>query len=152
MTSQGQTLLHPLDPLTPQEISQSSQIIRKNYSNTSWIFNSITLQEPPKALLLETPELGSIPRKSFVILIERETGKVSEAVINLSENKLESCTAVHAGNQPTLTPQDCFEAERITKEDGEVRRRCADLGFWNMDLVVADPWHVAYSSIKYKSQ
>lgn len=138
---------HPLDPLTPSEISKSSRLIRQGHPNErGWIFNSITLLEPPKHVLLpyllnESPlDTTSIPRKSFSILIEKGTGNVYEVVVNLSDENIERFDAVPTECQPTLTPEDCFEAERIVKADTEVRQRCFRLGFENMDLIVADPW------------
>ncbi len=142
--------IHPLDPLTTNEISKSSRLIRKIHPNQSgWIFNSITLLEPPKSVLLpflsknnedSAADIPLIPRKSFVILIEKGSGNVYETVVNLSDERIERFEAISAGCQPTLTPEDCIEAERICKSDSDVRRRCFRLGLENMDLIVADPW------------
>lgn len=142
--------VQPLDPLTSIEISKSSRLIREIHPNQSgWIFNSITLLEPPKDVLLPfllkddekyPKDMTSIPRKSFSILIEKGTGNVYEAVVNLSEDNIERFDAIPTGFQPTLTPEDCLEAERIVKADSEVQRRCCLLGLENMDLIVADPW------------
>lgn len=141
---------HPLDPLTPLEITKSSRLIRETHPNQKgWIFNSITLLEPQKRDLLplllisdenQPKDFTFIPRKSFAILIEKETGNVFEVVVNLSDDKVERFDAVPTGFQPTLTPEDCLEAERIVKADPEVRRRCHLLGLEDMDLIVADPW------------
>lgn len=141
---------HPLDPLSSNEILKSSHLIREIHPNPrGWIINSIVLLEPPKNVLMpyllkddeKYPiDIESIPRKSFSILIEKGTGNVFEVVVNLSSENIERFDAVPSGLQPTLTPEDCFEAERIVKTDPEVRRRCFRLGLENMDLVVADPW------------
>lgn len=139
------TKIHPLDPLTPIEISKTSRLIRENHSSQNgWMFNSIALLEPPKKLLLpflsKSDADASIPRKSFAILIEKGTGNVYEAVVNLTDDRIECFDAVPTGFQPTLTPEDCFEAERIGKADSEVQKRCLRLGLENMDLIVGDPW------------
>lgn len=139
---------HPLDPLSSTEISKSSRLIRESHPNQKgWLFNSITLLEPPKKELLpyllnneEQAPKNCIPRKSFSIIIEKGTGNVYEVVVNLSEENVERFDAVPTGFQPTLTPEDCFEAERIVKSDSEVQKRCLILGLENIDLVVADPW------------
>jgi len=47
---------------------------------------------------------------------------------------------MEAGLQPTLSPEDCLESERIVRESEEVQKRCLLLGLENMDLVTADPW------------
>lgn len=147
------TILHPLDPLTSVEISKSSRLIRETHPNKNgWIFNSITLLEPPKNELLpflskdglinRKDMAASIPRKSFIILIEKGTGKVYEVVVNLSTISIERFDTVPLGYQPTLTPEDCIEAEKICKSDSEVQKRCVRLGLEDMALIAGDPWCV----------
>jgi len=141
---------HPLDPLSAGEVSKSSKIIRENYPNEKWIFNSITLKEPEKSLLLDNTEesLDVIHREAFLLLIEAGTGQVVEAVVDLLSETIEKFTRIPSGNQPTLTPEDCLEAERIAKSDQGVRLRCAKLGFSDMELVAGDPWCVKQCIIK----
>lgn len=143
--------LHPLDPLTSAEISAASQIIRENHQSAhGWIFNSILLQEPPKnqlapLLLLEDEEAlanAAIPRKAFVTLIEKVSGTVYEVLANLTDGVVERFEKMPPGSQPTLSPEDCLESERIVRESPEVQERCRQLGLENMDLVTADPWYV----------
>ncbi|ODN02138.1 Copper amine oxidase 1 [Orchesella cincta] len=144
---------HPLDPLTPEEISTASRVIRENHQSAhGWIFNSITLQEPSKQvlapLLLEESNLENVelPRKAFVLLIEKLSGTVYEVVVNLTDGAVEKFEKVPQGFQPTLSPEDCLESERIVRESTEVQERCRNLGLNNMDLVTADPWSVGYNA------
>ena len=138
--------LHPLDPLTPSEISETSRIIRGKYPNRKWIFNSITLKEPPKAQLIQflAAEVDNnelvIPRKSFTLLIERFSGKVFEVTTNLSQRLIEKFTEAPFGSQPTFTIEDSLIAEDIIKKDVEVQKRCAKIGIEDMDMIVSDPW------------
>ncbi|CAG7837998.1 unnamed protein product [Allacma fusca] len=141
--------MHPLDNLTAQEISSVSLLIKQKLASaTKTVFNSITLQEPPKAVLL--PFLNGeiqddIPRRALAILIEKGTGNVTEVVVNLTSKVIETWTIVEKGYQPTLSPDDCFDAERIAKSDPKVIERARVLGYENVDLVVADPWSIGYS-------
>lgn len=148
-------LLHPLDSLTPEEISAASRIVRENHQSPhGWIFNSITLQEPPKKelaplLLQESEELiasASIPRKAFVSLIEKQSGTVYEVVVNLTDEVVERFEKMAPGLQPTLSPEDCLESERIVRESPEVQERCRKLGLEDMNLVTADPWSIGYNA------
>lgn len=74
-------LSHPLGPLTADEISQSSTLIRAQWpEGTGFIFKVLTLLEPPKAELvpyLEAERAGqtpkSIDRKSQVVYYLRTT-------------------------------------------------------------------------------
>ena len=69
-----QTVAHPLAPLSGEEISAASQIIRGLWpDNTVLQFKVVTLEEPPKAQVLPYLEaehagssLPSIERKVFV--------------------------------------------------------------------------------------
>lgn len=42
--------------------------------------------------------------------------------------------------QPVATPDDCFEAEAIAKQDATVKKLLADRGITDTDLVACDPW------------
>lgn len=74
-------LSHPLGPLTADEISHSSALIRAQWpEGTGFIFKVLTLFEPPKAELvpyLEAERAGQTPkpidRKSQVVYYLRNT-------------------------------------------------------------------------------
>lgn len=69
-----QDISHPLAPVTANEITHASQLIRRLWpANTSLQFKAVTLEEPPKTLVLPYLEaehtgrpLPSIDRKVFV--------------------------------------------------------------------------------------
>jgi len=69
-----QTVSHPLAPVTADEITHASQLIRQLWpSNTNLQFKVVTLEEPPKAQVLPYLEaehtgapLPSLERKVFV--------------------------------------------------------------------------------------
>ncbi len=72
---------HPLGPLTAQEISQSSALVRGSWPHTiDCHFKVITLLEPPKVELapyLAAKRLGQMPasidRRAFVVYYFRGT-------------------------------------------------------------------------------
>jgi len=144
----GSTLIHPLDPLTPSEITDTTRLIRTAYPHKKWIFNSITLIEPQKILVLEyiaaegrqDCKVPFIPRRSKTLLIENFTGKVFEVKVNLSSKVIEKYGEVPPGNQPTFTIEETILAEDIIRKDIEVQKRCFKLGLEDMDMVIADPW------------
>lgn len=138
--------LHPLDPLTEAEINITSTIIR-NFRNDNWIFNYIVLQEPEKSVLLPyflentNPQYLSIPRKSFVVLLDRQINRAYEVVVNLDRRQVESWNAAPSDVHPSFTPEEMLDAERVVREDSGVRERCRRLGWTDMSLVNADPWY-----------
>jgi primary-amine oxidase len=153
----AQTPAHPLDPLSPAEISLTASIITTTQaSNTGWLFNWITLLEPEKSVLLPLLFVGDnersrIPRRSFTVLIERRTGRVFEIIVNLNLRRVEKVEQLPPGTQPTLTPEELTSAENIFKADAAVRERCARLGFTDMANVVGDSWLVNNSFISLNS-
>lgn len=109
---------HPLDPLTSEEISTTRDVIEasKKRAATRYIYNYITLQEPPKSVLLPfflgntDPPMSVYPRKSFSVLIERGTWNVYECVVNLDTKQVESMVQVF-DVQPSLSPEDLLLSE-----------------------------------------
>lgn len=132
---------HPLDPLRPAEISSCSALIRYKYPK-NWIFNTITLLEPPKySQVLQNLAPIPIPRKAVALVIEKDNGNEIEFIVNLTEEKIESMTPIKDPESHfSLSSEDCINAERIILSDETVQRRCRELGFPNMDLIVADAW------------
>ncbi len=149
---------HPLDPLSADEVTVTRDLLLAAYKGkfpsaaSPPIFNLVTLEEAPKAELLAFDAgTGPVPaRKGFAILqppraafAENETYAVVEAVVNLTSQEVEQWKLVE-GVQPLITPEDCFEAERICKADAEVCELLASrYGITDVEADVAcDPWSV----------
>ena len=76
---------HPLEPLTTEEISATTEILRaKQKLKDSHKFVSVVLREPPKEKVLGFRNGDYIEREAFAILLDRSDGKAYEAVISLS--------------------------------------------------------------------
>lgn len=147
---------HPLDPLTVEEIKTVSSIIRKERGNEVFIFNSITLKEPPKDKMmaflgwdttLSKPE--SIEREAFVVLIDRPSGLVHEITVSITNSKITDWKRIE-GVQPTLHVMEMLEAEAIMLKDERVIEECRKLEITDMENVFADTWGVGYHKIKGK--
>lgn len=146
--------------MTADEIRRTTQIITasRKRAETRYIFNWITLQEPPKSVLLPyflsdtDPPFNVAPRRSFTVLIERGNGLVHEVIVNLDTGKVESFTDVAPGLEPSLSPEDMLNAETVARMNDTVQARCADLGYPNMSLVNADAWSMGYVGDKPEFQ
>jgi primary-amine oxidase len=139
---------HPLDPLTTDEVIQTASLIRKDKGETDFIFNTITLREPPKDVMMayldwdktaSKPE--SIEREAFVIIIERPSGHVHEAIVSLTQNKIKSWMNIK-GVQPILTLDEMGEVEAMVIKHPLVAAECAELGITDMSMVYCDPWAI----------
>lgn len=137
---------NPLDPLTAEEIQETVRIIQLILPETL-VFNWITLKEPEKHLLLPyflqgtTPPPYSIPRKAFVILMERKHNIIQEIVVNLDAGKIETLEILPPDTQPAFSDHEHNYCVDIAKRDPRVQDRIRQLGF-NISLVRASCWTV----------
>ncbi|KAJ1551304.1 hypothetical protein HK096_001532, partial [Nowakowskiella sp. JEL0078] len=155
--------LHPLEPLTENEITRTVNVLKTSHSSAehpkslttrisqdTTIFNAISLLEPTKKKLVEYEvaklagrELPFVAREALVTLILAD-GCVVEAVVDVETNKISSLKELEHGLQPPLTPDDCLQVEKIAIEDDGVLKECAKCGFTNPSLIICDPWSVGY--------
>ncbi|KAI8475788.1 MAG: copper amine oxidase [Monoraphidium minutum] len=135
---------HPLDQLTPAEVSRAAAAARAVPGALR--FNTIMLQEPPKRQLIDWyngrgPEP---PRRGVVWVLNPPHGKLFEAVVDLPpaggpDTVLE--WTLMDGLQPTATPDDCTLAEEIILKDKRVMAMVAErYGITDPALIVFDPW------------
>ncbi|CAL8074404.1 unnamed protein product [Orchesella dallaii] len=144
---------HPLDPLTPAEIQLSVDIVHNTFPiirDQDWRFNWITLKEPEKVLLLPSflgatdPSINSIPRKAFIILMERKTNTIAELIVNLNTRTVEEFSKLPQGTQTFYNKIDELIAEEAVRKDEEIKRRCREMGWSDMNDVVMEFWSVTY--------
>ncbi|KAJ3121576.1 hypothetical protein HK098_003581 [Nowakowskiella sp. JEL0407] len=157
--------MHPLTPLSAEEIAQTVAILKAapstassydvslatRVADTSTIFNTITLLEPAKKTIVAydaavyegtTPE--PVPRVSLATILLAD-GTLVEAEVDLGLNQVVKMKDLGKGLQPTLTPDDCLEVERIAIEDERVLSECAKCGFTDRTLIICDPWSIGYA-------
>lgn len=151
---------HPLDQLSAAEITQAAALATKyatSVSKPSPRFNTITLavrytkharktpstsipKEPTKAQLIAFNKSGTVPpRCAFCILQFPPSLDIVEATIDLPAGKVLQWINV-PNAQPVATPDDCFAAEAIAKQDETVKKLLAARGITDTDLVACDPW------------
>lgn len=142
---------HPLDPLSADEISLASKIV-KAYTGLSadnvvkyLRFVAISLQEPPKKEYIS----GSpTKRRAEIVTLDPATTLGAEYVVDLESQTVVSHKILEKGQQPLLTPEDCELAESIVQSSKEVRRVLQDR-YGISDIakqVTCDPWSVHLAS------
>jgi primary-amine oxidase len=141
--------VHPFDQLSADEIIQVAQITRQAKPNIDFVFNTITLKEPKKSIMLSylgwdnsKPRVTKVEREALVICLEKVTMKCYEAIVSLSNNALKSWTYI-PDVQPMLTMDEMFEVEELVIKDEKVRQECLELGITDMSSVFSDPWAIA---------
>ena len=81
-------VMHPLDPLTPEEISAAIEIIRSHHQLSERArFPTIALHEPPKEAVLTFREGQPIRREAEVSVLDKGTGAIYEAIVSLDDKE-----------------------------------------------------------------
>lgn len=134
-------VLHPLQSLTAEEISQFVQFIRqeKNLAYASTRFISVTLKEPAKEIVYSFKPGDTISRAAFGVLYDSLTGTTYEATVSLSDDKLLSWKEL-TGVQPTMTADEQIECEQVIKNDPLFAEALKKHGIDRPDLVMIDIW------------
>lgn len=77
------TDLHPLEPLSAEEISRAVAIARQERNlGATFRFPCVTLKEPPKAFVLAYQPGDPFEREVFLILLDNATNQTFEAVVS----------------------------------------------------------------------
>lgn len=139
---------HPYAPLSAEEIKYASSLLRTQWpDSTDLQFKIVTLDEPPKREVLSYLDaeahndyLPAIARKAFINYYLRKTNKFHEAVVNLSEGRVERNVRlgknVHGGGDV----EEIVAMERIALQDEAVKREIERLKLPENAVIVCDPW------------
>lgn len=131
--------MHPLDPLSPGEITRAVEIVcNEKKINDNWRFVTVTLAEPARNLL--AAQLNVMPRRVFLVLIDRPQAQSYEAYVDLTQGRLESFERLPAGIQPSITLDEFEECEEAIKKSPEFLEVLRKRGINDVKLVMVDPW------------
>src|SRR5262249_38491954 len=113
---------HPLEPLTPEEITEAVRVVRKEKAvRPSCRFVSVALAEPPKPALPTARPGRAIPREAAVLVMDPGTGRSHEALVDLGAGAVRSWEPVPDGLQPSITVDEFAECEAAVKRSPEFR-------------------------------
>lgn len=134
--------LHPLEPLTPEEVAAAVEIIRtERQINNQFRFPCVTLHEPAKSVVLNFQPGDPVDREAFLILLDNATGKTYEAVVSLTQHKITSWQHIPQV-QPNIMADELAECEAAVKAHPEFVSALAKRGITELDRVVVDPWAI----------
>ena len=141
------TVSHPLEPLTPREISAAVAIVREQKSLTARVrFATVTLNEPTKETVLSFTLGDRIDREAFIILLDNATAETFEAVVSLSNGTVKSWEYI-PNVQPPIMLDEFVECEAAVKASLEFQAAIAKRGITDPDLVMVDPWSAGHYGI-----
>ncbi|CZR49497.1 putative peroxisomal amine oxidase (copper-containing) [Fusarium proliferatum ET1] len=146
-TYSSSCFLHPLDPLTTEEVELAARLIREHAGPKKFKFNCITLKEPLKSEYLEfcANKNRVPPRQAYAILVMKDTSSVIQCVVSLAHNIGGVVSWEHIPDVvPMLTPEDCSFIEDIARSDETFTKACNDLGITDMSTVCIDAWSIGH--------
>ncbi|KAK5046204.1 hypothetical protein LTR84_008661 [Exophiala bonariae] len=142
------TIYHPLGPLAEFEFAQTAAILQPSWpEGTSLHFKSMVLLEPPKVELiayLDAERNGQRPvplaRRAYVAYYIRNTDKLHEAHVNLTEAKVDRNVRMEPQCHAPNDPEETFAIEAAVVEHPKVQAELAKLHLPPGTRVVCDPW------------
>lgn len=133
--------LHPLDPLSPEEIGQVVAVVRASAElPKDPRFVTVTLHEPERKLVDQHAPHQSVPRQAFVVLLDNSTGLAWEATVDVREKKIGTIKQLPHGVQPAIMADEFVECEACVKRSAEFQAALKKRGVADVELVMVEPW------------
>ena len=136
--------VHPLDPLTAEEVTGAWEILRTQRTLGARVrVVSIALQEPPKESVLAHRPGDAADRTVEVVLMDGAEGTTYEAVVSLSRKQVVAWQAV-PGVQPSIVLDEFFECEAAVRADPRWQEAMRKRGVTDFSLTMVDPWSAGH--------
>ena len=131
--------LHPLDPLTAQEIEYCAGLVKDQLDGEP-LFSSVALVEPSKAEINGLDSDQPISRKLKFVGLDYQTPADGgfEATVDLETDEVQ-IKRIAQGHAP-IGASDAIFAISITKQDAGWLEAVRKRGITDIDLVQIDPW------------
>ncbi|KAF9886316.1 hypothetical protein FE257_011575 [Aspergillus nanangensis] len=138
---------HPLDPLSPEEITLAGRLLKKAFPGDHIVFRVVTLQEPPKAHMIPfldaehtgKPSISSPKRTAFIQFYRGTAADFREVELELHtgiirrEKKLE-------GKHSYLDTTESQATEKACLNSPEVKEAIRMLELPDDAVVCVEPW------------
>ena len=124
---------HPLDPLRSAELLHSRRVLdAAGLLSDSTRFALVQLAEPAKDEVLAWRPGDRLDRRVRSVLLDADTGAVTEVVVSLDTEQVVSATEVptreHPYGQPSLVVNELVTLDQIVKDDERWRAAMAQRG------------------------
>ena len=134
-------IIHPLEPLSRDEISAVSAIVREAMAEPGETlrFEMIELKEPPKALVRSFKPGDAVAREARVNVYRTGDVGVWRLTVSITDGKV--LTKDHLADvRPMIQPEEFMQIEDAVKADPRFIEACAKRGLTDMSLICVDPW------------
>lgn len=135
-------MIHPLDPLTKDEIAAAAAIARTEggLSPRAW-FETIALHEPAKQQLKD----GNAPREAYICCYDPQSGETWEGVAGLATGRFRRWGRVDG--QARIVLDEFAAGGDAAKADPRFIAACAKRGITDMDTVLVESWAAGHFGI-----
>jgi len=131
---------HPLDPLSEEEINQTTRILTASGRITPRMrIMAYSPHEPPKSDVLAFRSGQPVQRAVFVVIRDHERHLTIEAIVSLADETIPSWRERH-DVQPALTYPEVFGAMQAAFDDAAFQEALAKRGITDLASVVLFPW------------
>jgi primary-amine oxidase len=133
--------MHPLEPLTPQEVQLAVTLLKDNAKVTRTTrFVSVSLKEPSKDVVHKFTGKEPIRREANAVLFDNGTNSCYETTLSLTDRKLLTWKHI-PGVQPTMTMDEQIECEQAVLASDEFKAALMkQYGLNDTSLVMVDIW------------
>jgi primary-amine oxidase len=141
-TSSASSVVHPLQPLSAEEIQTAVDILKAQRELTaSTRIISIMLREPDKELVHSWPGSGVSERRAIAVLLDNAANRARAVTMNLSTGEVIQTEHAPPGSQPTLSMDEQIECEQAVLASPEFLAALKKhYGIEDTSLVMVDIW------------
>src|SRR5689334_2957464 len=131
--------LHPLDPLTPEELRGVVEAVRAARGlDHRHLFVTVQLDEPAKETVVGWTEGDALDRAARVAVWDQQAGSLAEGVVGV-DGGVRSWVEVPGAKAPVLLPQ-AESAIAATKADPRIREGLAKRGITDLETLHVETW------------
>jgi len=136
--------IHPLDPLTADEIRDAVGIVRGERGlDDGALYVRVALHEPPKATVLGFRGGDPVDRQAFLIVRDRRARVTCEAVVSITKKAVLSWQAM-PGVQPPIVFDEFLACEQLVRSSPAWQAALRRRGVTDFDLTMVDPWSAGH--------
>ena len=133
------TQLHPLDPLSAEEMASAMAILRRERElSERTLVISIALVEPDKATLHAHAPEDAVARTAAIVLVDCVAETTCEATVSISDDRLLGFRVVE-GRQAAIIGEEYEACEQLVKAHPDFAAALARRGITDQTLVCVDP-------------
>lgn len=143
-TPQLEATRHPLDPLTQEEIEETTRLLKASGRITPRVrIMAYSLIEPAKDIVLAFQPGQAVPREVFVVMRDHDRRLTIEVIVSLTEGTIRSWRE-RQDVQPAITYPEVFAAQQAILADTAFQEAMRRRGITDLTSVVIYPWTPGY--------